>query len=560
MSRFEGQVPLINSLFPLLTRYSRQSALVAQQDVITPEDQQNRDLKPAPIYLENLLPTKAGYRNTLQTPLPFPQTIDEIDFPIDINTKYLFLRDALDNVTQMWISGDKACYYNASVFIPTVIASPGSVMDGEEITYAYLKDQTYIFFPRIGCFVFDIGTSTFQNFVMQGLDFEKIKGIVAASGYLVAYDADTIYYSSVVTPTDFIPSTTTGAGSTKILGLAGAITGCLPLDNGFIIYTSGNAVAASYSGNALLPFVFKEIKGSAGLIALKGVAWQPAIPYHIAFSSVGLLQLDKNQAVHVFPEITDFLASGILESIDFDPTLGIFSQFTSAKSEFNIALNYILNRYLTISYGPTSSTHFTHALVYDLSLQRWGKLKIDHVSLYAVAILGDFHVITYLDLQALGTTWDSLHADGTIYLDWFRASQIKYFPDQILGYLRPVLNQNHDWGVVETDIPADTLSGPPRTGFIIFGDYRLTSHKTITLYESRIDTLTLRALSKGIGIASYIKNLRTVSYPEVSTYIGDGNVWNSRIVGEYFEYAIGGDCALDLSAFSTSIGRANSRR
>ena len=558
MARYEGQVPFLNNIFPMLTRYSRQSALVRVQDTATQEDQRDREPQPVPIYLENILPTSRGYRNILYRDLAKTNTLTEANFPVSTDTKYIFIRDSLDNVTQMWISQDKAAYYNAIDDTTHVITFPAVPTIGEEITFAYLKDQTYIFIPGSGAYVFDMGNGVFKAVALSGLDEERIKGIVAASGYLVAYDSDAIYFSSLIAPTDFVPSETTGAGSTKILGLGGAITGCLPIDNGFIIYTTGNMVAASYSGNSLLPFSFKELKGSAGVSALKYVAWNPAIPYHVAYTGTGLQQVDKNQAQHVFPEMTDFLTSGILETCLFDPATATFSEFTNTTGEFNVALNYVLNRYLVISYGRASLPYYTHALVFDMAIGRWGKVVINHTSAYAQADLGQFKIVTYLDLLAQAATWDTILAAGTIYLDWYKPSTITYNRDQILGFLTVPSGDSYAFQVVDTSIPADGSTA--YTGFIVFGDYSLTKFRTVTLYESRPDTVYQFDTDPIAMVASYIKGVRYLSTPVKAIDVGTGNILRSRVVGEYFDYAIGGKCALDLTAFSVMLGRSNGRR
>ena len=558
MARFEAQVPFLNNLFPLLTRYSRQSALVRVNDQVTQEDQRDREAQPVPIYLENILPTAKGYRNLWYRDLARTIAMTPANFPVSPDTKYLFLRDALDNVTQMWISQDKAAYYNSIDATTHVIATPALPTTGEEITYAYLKDQTYIFIPGSGCYYFDAGSGAFISIPLLGLDEERIKGIVAASGYLIAYDSDAIYYSSLINPLDFVPSESTGAGSTKILGLAGAITGCLPIDNGFIIYTTGNMVAASYAGNALLPFSFKELKGSAGVSGLKYIAWSPAIPYHIAYTGTGLQQVDKNQAQHIFPEMTDFLTSGITETCTFDPTTAAFSGFSSTVGEFNVALNYILNRYLVISYGRSTLPYYTYALVYDLSVGRWGKIKTDHTSVYGQADLGTFKVVTYLTLQSQGDTWNSIHTAGTIYLDWYKPSTVTYNRDQIFGLLSVPSGTQYKLQYLDTSIPAG--GSAIYTGFIVFGDYTLTRFRTVSLYETRVDTIFPYGTDTACMIATYIKGVRNTMLPTISAAIGSGNVFLSRVTGEYFEYAIGGRSAIDLSAFSISIGRSNGRR
>ena len=98
-----------------------------------------------------------------------------------------------------------------------------------------------------------------------------------------------------------------GAGSTKLLALRGSIVACYSIPDGFIIYTTDNAVAALYTGNAQQPFVFKEIPDCPGINHPRNVGWETSTGEHYVFTNRGLQVVTKNGAKSIFPEISDML-------------------------------------------------------------------------------------------------------------------------------------------------------------------------------------------------------------------------------------------------------------
>ncbi len=183
-----------------------------------------------------------------------------------------------------------------------------------------------------------------------------------------------IAWSSAIDPTDFTPSRVTGAGGGSVEGARGAITLCVAHTLGFIVYTTNNAVAAIYSNNATYPFNFREILSSGGLASRDLVAYDANTGNHYAYTTSGLQLVGVSQTQTIMPDVTDFIAGKLFE--DFDETTNTFVQ-TIVSGTMAKKLNVIADRYLVISYGVTS---LTHAIVYDISQRRWGKLKIPHVT------------------------------------------------------------------------------------------------------------------------------------------------------------------------------------
>ena len=205
-------------------------------------------------------------------------------------------------------------------------------------------------------------------------------------------------------PTDFKPSLATGSGSSKLTFVRGAIVAVLPIHNGFVIYTTQNAISAYWSGDGTSPWVFREIPGSSGITNPEHVSYDSNYGSHFAWTTSGLMQVSKEAGVLAFPEITDFLTSGRLEDYIGDVNKSgqgtceyAFRQLSSEKQiyfnpdaenliawsyegQLKIKVGFVGSRYVAISYGMNE--RLTHILVYDLALRRWGKLRIDHVDVF----------------------------------------------------------------------------------------------------------------------------------------------------------------------------------
>jgi hypothetical protein len=118
-----------------------------------------------------------------------------------------------------------------------------------------------------------------------------------------------------------------------------------------------------------------------------------------------------NSAIFVTPELTDFLGNKFYE--DFDEATLIFST-TYLTAQLNIKVTVCEDRYIVISYG-VSRPSFSYALIYDIALKRWGKLKITHrdcfswvkPSLYGPVTYGQLISTLYGDLA--DTTYGQLN-------------------------------------------------------------------------------------------------------------------------------------------------------
>ena len=281
---------------------------------------------------------------------------------------------------------------------------------GLEISYATVQGISYIFFPGIGCYKWDSVLNQLISVTLTALTISGILGITAYQGYMVAYNEDSVYWSSTldIDPTtnsvDFTPSLVTGAGNINPEGARGPITCVLPSTFGMAVYTTDNIVSAVYSGNSRYPFNFKQVVSSGGLSSQNLVAYNANTGNHYAYTTAGFQEVTATNTTTCFPDMTDFLAGGTLE--DFDESTMTFTQ-TQLTLPMVKRIAGIAERYFVVSYGISS---LTHAIIYDMTQERFGKVKIDHVCCF------EYQYLKPSLSDAPRKSIAFLQADGTVYI------------------------------------------------------------------------------------------------------------------------------------------------
>ena len=268
---------------------------------------------------------------------------------------------------------------SAWLALPATSPSTGSpTFTTESVTIGTVNGISYIFYSGIGGFNYNEVTNQLDEVTFTGLTLASILGVVASSGYLVAYTTEAIAWSSTLDPTDFVPSQVTGAGGGNVAGIAGSILFITSNSLGLIVYTTANSLAGTYTGNVQFPFKFREIKNSRGGISLDRTAYESNAEEQYVYSKAGLQSLTSQSAITVLPAVTDFLAGKRFEDYN-EVTKSYEITDLPAGTTMLKKIKYLASRYLIVSYGITS---FTHALVYDTSLDRVGKIKLEHVDVF----------------------------------------------------------------------------------------------------------------------------------------------------------------------------------
>lgn len=252
----------------------------------------------------------------------------------------------------------------------------------------FYKGRTILFNDGLGFFSYNYDpVSGFSKVaeVTNGITVGDIRGATVGGSYVILVDGDTVYWNSPISGNsagatiEFDPNnlTLTGAGSTKILGLKGTINLVVSKPNGFYIYTNLNAVEATFTNNTANPWFFQEIKNSSGCFRKELITYANNAGLHFVWSDNGLVSTQNGQAQQIFPQVTELLTGTLWEYWN--------AVSKTLIQEYNVAietkLSFVAGRYLCVSYGKKGQIK-EYILVYDIALNRWGKLKVAHLDVF----------------------------------------------------------------------------------------------------------------------------------------------------------------------------------
>lgn len=397
MSQIVFRANLAATGFPLTVDLAGRTVVVRGQDQThVPTIQSSKDMDkdtgiPQLIYCHNVMPTGDGYVSVDYNQNIAPPNV------IEIFSQIVVMREMKDVVSGgasklayiAITNSGHLYYYVAPNSSWTRLADITLLTDAKYLTTAHVSGVSYLYIANMGCYTFNFDTGALAPVTLTGLEVSDILGIFSSQGYLCAYTVDAVAWSSTITVTDFEPSLSTGAGGGKVEQARGAIIAVESNITGFIIYTVSNAIVAVYSGNERYPFNFREISNSGGIAHPLLVSRGANSGVHFAYTTGGLQQVSPVEAKAIFPEVTDFLSSKFMD--DFDPITDTLNKTTLTSTPLLKQVNLIADRYVVISYGAIA---FTHALIYDIVLERFGKLKITHMA----AFEWQYHKISDLDL------------------------------------------------------------------------------------------------------------------------------------------------------------------
>jgi hypothetical protein len=381
MTQVSYRANLNAASYPFLSENQGRSVIVRGQDGnyipnVTSQEDKDKAGIPQMYYCHNVMPVEDGMQS-----VGYNLLVDYVGLTESGFNETLLLRDNLGNKAYLAKMTDTRNYVYLPVSNTWVATTSIPSSAGAFVTTAFINGITYIYFSGIGCYKYNWSTNTLDTVTLTGLTAANVIGITAAAGYMIAWTKSSVAWSSLIDPTDFTPSLSTGAGGGNVQQVKGNITFCFPNMLGFIIYSEDNAVAALASNNTRYPFNYREIVGSGGLRDNTLIAYDADTADHYVYTTDGMQLVTSKSAQMVFPAVTDFVAGSYFE--DFDESSLTFSR-TVLTSNMKKKVTVVSSRYLIISYGISS---FTHALVYDTSQKRWGKLKIDHVDCFEFATL-----------------------------------------------------------------------------------------------------------------------------------------------------------------------------
>lgn len=400
------RLPLNSAAFPFISTKAPRAVFVPGLDVaprsprgfVSNQESADYDLTQV-IYGENFMPIGPGIRSVGYSQIIAPTVNTDFDsiFP---------LRDEDENVFPYSPGAGKNYVYNpgtstwSSTTIPTIYSktfATGSNPANSRVTYAYVDGYTFICFSRLksndaipvdmSLLYWNSGTQALAtpSTLITNLPFPagEIDGISSSSGYLIIWSGIQIAWApfsgTAFNFATFVSGAYTGAGSQIPEDVQGLIRAIIPVSGGAVAFTDKNAVGMSYVANNLTaPWIFREIPDAGGLESYEQATVEGSLGKIIAYTTVGMQSIALNSADSFHTNVGDFIASREVEF--YDSATKALSQ-SSTSADFYVKISAVGNRYIVVSYGTTKGTYL-YALVHDMSLNRWGKLKVTHTDCF----------------------------------------------------------------------------------------------------------------------------------------------------------------------------------
>lgn len=386
--------------FPLLSTHAPRAVHIPALDSSprTPRTFMGADINidynlPQIIYCENVMPTKQGIKSVGYQQVIAPTVANDFDsiFP---------LRDANENTVLYSPSRGKNYIYDdvagawSTETIPEIwglTLAGGSVPSTSGVTYAYVDGKTFVCYSRLksttgvdmSIMQWDSATKSLapSTSIVTNLPFPagEIDGISSSSGYLLVWSGLTIAWApfsgAAFDFTIYANGNFTGSGYQIPEDVQGPITAIIGMAGGFVAFTTRNAIGASYHSQTITaPWVFREIPDAGGMDTYEQATVEGSLGRLIAYTSAGMQSISLNSAEITFPAVGDFIADRSSER--YDP--GSHSIIPGVISvDLFTKITAVGNRYVVVSYGYFPGI-FSYALVYDLGLKRWGKMRIVH--------------------------------------------------------------------------------------------------------------------------------------------------------------------------------------
>jgi hypothetical protein len=255
-------------------------------------------------------------------------------------------------------------------------------------------------------------------------------------------------------------------------------------------------------------------------------------------TAAGIQQISLDSAVPTMQEISDFLTAGIYE--DFDDLTKTFTEYRNI-GRVAVRLASISNRFIVISYG-LNAPDYTMALIYDVALNRYGRLKINHRCAFSFNAPEPFGLLTYDDLMT--TTIDSM--GPTTYGDLFSEVRSDVMPKQNLAFLQA------DGSVQLVDF---NIGSGYSDGTFIIGKFQHERNKTLIHQVTEVETV----LSNSTFSLSLLPTLDGKNFlsavPTVTNYLGPTNRYQAaRTAGKNISLVLQGNFNLTTLILRYTVG------
>jgi hypothetical protein len=395
MAQISYRANLSAAIFPMTLARSGRSVIVPGPDQnfnrsIDAPDDSNRDAGiPQIIYGENVLPTADGYQSVgykLETPLP-PNPFEVVK---DLTVSVPVAGTVREINLQIGAAG---VYWYQGFWSAVTLVGAWAYGSGNDVTTATIRGVCYLYTGNQLYKVENLGNLTITNITATvtpvGFLTDKVS-MCGAYNYLLFASKDTFYWSSTTTPTDFVPSLISGAGSGAINGAAGNVKYLRTTTFGCFVYCEANVVATSYTGNSRYPWRLIPVSQSEGAASHRQIASSGLDSFNFFINNKGTLQqLDSNNANLLGQEVSELFER--LKYYDvFDYATNTFTVVAQPLLLSNFKLTYLGNRFLLISLKRTSGpNYYEEVIVYDVYFKRYGKFNLPHTSIIEVTGFSD---------------------------------------------------------------------------------------------------------------------------------------------------------------------------
>lgn len=530
---------------PLLARRIREPVLVGKYDINYGKHvEDNKQQKPAETtvpmlaYADNVLATYYGYKSvTFTSLLARISATAEVIFADSISSTslgsfiYAYVEDSVvpDNTGHWIVTQDIDGVLTWEQLLEVTAYDPGTL-----ITVAAINSRIFIHVANTITYEFD--GSALASVSLGGLTTADIVGIVATSGYLVAYSSEKPFWSSLTNPLDFIPSDITGAGSSSVQELQGDIVLCRAAESGFIMYSTVNAVYALASADIRFPFIFKEIKGIGGIANSAAVSYGQS-QTHMVRSGAGLSKVSKSGVTAVMNDVNSFINGTLSNSIDAD-----FDIEEVYVGPIEAQLLHTRHGEAVVSYGIEGEANFTGLIYYASNLNRYSKLAVSH----SFVLENPFTTVVASNV-----------------MHYFGTSLYEDYPEPVTYESLAVssVRSTTDTGIVLLRADGELVFLDGRyelsyDGAIILGPFQLIREQTSTLVAVNIQAASTSKVTVTIKSTASDGSVRTV-VPD-GRQINKGIRYDTRVTGLNHLVCITG--SFDLSSVTLTFAPHSSRR
>lgn len=497
---------------------------------------------PQVLYMQDVMPVGEGLRSVGYTQKIQATVNDDFDtiFP---------LRDADENIALYSPAKGKNYVYDQGLSlwktksledIQGLTLAAGYDVTKSKVTYAYVDGKTLICYSRLksntnldmSLILWDSSTLglLYGGSIVQNLPFPagEIDGISSSSGYLLVWSGLSVAWApfngTAFNFINYANGAFTGAGNQIPEDVQGKILAIVGVSGGFMMFTNRNCVAASYHAqNLQAPWVFREVPGAGGASSYEEMTVEGSLGAVYAYTTAGLQRVTVNSAEPVQPQVADFITSRQIERY-----YGVTKTLVQSASGQDLAtkITNIGNRYLAISYGLVKN-QYEYVLIYDLMLERFGKLAFRHTDCFHYTFTPTATSLTYDQAGSMTyddfatTTYDSGEQDPTTSLT----------PAQhAIGLLTNL-------GAVFVAEWSDLASASLNNGVAIIGRIQLTRARNAQI--NRIEVEGLESGSVGVcpsydggPVSDYIALEKVVDVPGLTIVGGIVDAKNFNLVIE----------------------------